>query len=152
MPAFRYRYLLAALALATAGLASLAHAARDSAWVELKGQRFQVEIADTDAARAQGLMQRTHLDDDAGMLFIFPDEQVRAFWMKNTLIPLDILYFDGAGELVSARLGAPPCTTVRCPGYASRGPARYVLELNGGRASALDLQPGDRLHIHAPGH
>lgn len=141
--------ILACAALAIVGALALgaAHAEAKTTWVELNGQRFHVEIADTEAARAQGLMQRTHLDADAGMLFVFPDEQVRAFWMKNTLIPLDILYFDAQHRLVSAQLEAQPCVDARCPGYASRGPARYVLEINGGRSSTLNLKRGDRLHV-----
>lgn len=139
----------AALAMLAALVGGSAHAEAKTTWVELNGQRFHVEIADTEAARAQGLMQRTQLDADAGMLFIFPDEQVRAFWMKNTLIPLDILYFDARHRLVSAQLEAQPCVSARCPGYASRGPARYVLEIKGGRAKSLDLKQGDRLHVDA---
>lgn len=146
MPLLRYLLTCAALVVAAFAVGS-AHAKAETTWVELNGQRFHVEIADTEAARAQGLMQRAQLDADAGMLFIFPDEQVRAFWMKNTLIPLDILYFDDRHRLVSAQLEAPPCVQARCPGYASRGPARYVLEINGGRSQSLDLKPGDRLQI-----
>ncbi len=63
--------------------------------VELKGKRFSVEIADNEEEQARGLMFRESMADDRGMLFIFEDDQPRAFWMKNTYIPLDILYFDG---------------------------------------------------------
>ena len=81
------------------------------------------------------------------MLFIFPDEAPRSFWMKNTRIPLDILYFDSQQNLVSMQQDVPPCRTERCPSYPSEGPARYVLELNAGMASRLNVQTGDYLDI-----
>ncbi|KAB8316152.1 DUF192 domain-containing protein [Tolypothrix campylonemoides VB511288] len=112
-------------------------------WVELGGKRYTVEIADDDAERARGLMFRDQLASDRGMLFLFEDERPQAFWMKNTRIPLDILYFDAQRRLVSQQLGVPPCSAGdRCPSYPSDGPARYVLELNAGEASKLGLAPG----------
>jgi uncharacterized membrane protein (UPF0127 family) len=80
-------------------------------------------------------------------LFIFPNEAMRSFWMKNTRIPLDILYFDDELRLVNA-VSARPCRTAQCRGYSSAGPARYVLELNAGLASELQLAPGDRLEVN----
>lgn len=113
--------------------------------VMLKGQRFVVEVADDDASRMQGLMFRQEMARDAGMLFLFPDEQRRSFWMKNTKIPLDIFYFDQHRRLVNVVENARPCRVTRCPGYASTGPAMYVLELNAGQARALNAEPGDEL-------
>ncbi|MEM9305143.1 MAG: DUF192 domain-containing protein [Pseudomonadota bacterium] len=113
--------------------------------VELKGERFTVELADDHEARVMGLMFREQLDADAGMLFIFPDEERRSFWMKNCRINLDILYFDGNGRYVSGHFDVPPCRRDRCPSYPSTGPAKYVLELNGGRAADMNLTPGDEL-------
>lgn len=115
-------------------------------WVELKGKRFQVEIAADEAARTRGLMFRDAMADDRGMLFIFEREQPLAFWMKNTRIPLDILYFDAERRLVSVA-SAPPCTTPQCPNYPSAAPARYTLELNAGTARALRVAAGDVLRI-----
>lgn len=83
------------------------------------------------------------------MLFIFPGETMRSFWMKNTRIPLDIIYFDKNLELVSFS-SAKPCRTRQCPGYPSTGPAMYVLELNAGLAQELGLAAGDRLEVHLP--
>lgn len=122
-------------------------ASADTPWVELKGQRFAVEIAATDESRARGLMFRDAMADDHGMLFVFESEQPLAFWMKNTKIPLDILYFDSQRKLVSISAGVPPCTTQFCPSYPSAAPARYTLELNAGLATKLQLAPGDELDI-----
>ena len=134
--------LLAAI-LPLSGCAS----AGDS-WVELGGQRYAVEIADDDAERARGLMFRDAMDADQGMLFIHESEQPLAYWMKNTRIALDILYFDGARKLVSQQRDVPPCTLGdRCPPYPSDAPARYVLELNAGQAQKLGLEDGAELRF-----
>lgn len=115
--------------------------------VMLKGQRFTVELATTHEDQAMGLMFRDSLPDDHGMLFIFPTEVTRSFWMKNTRIPLDIFYFDSELRLVSVAENARPCRVSRCPSYPSAGPARYVLELNAGKAAELGVVPGDRLEL-----
>ena len=117
-------------------------------YVVLKGERFTVELADNQKTQALGLMFREELPEDRGMLFLFPVEAMRSFWMKNTLIPLDIFYFDGDLRLVSVAENARPCRTRRCPGYPSAAPAKYVLELNSGMAAALAVEPGDRLELH----
>lgn len=111
-------------------------------FVELKGQRFSVEIADDRESQAMGLMFRDSLPADHGMLFIFRSEQPRSFWMKNTRIPLDIMYFTSDLKLINA-VRAVPCRIQQCPSYPSDGPAMYVLELNAGTASELGLVPGD---------
>lgn len=86
------------------------------------------EIARTDQERSIGLMYRTHLQQGRGMLFVFDQEQPMSFWMKNTLIPLDIVFFDKHGRYVSA-LTMNPCTSDPCPLYNSLGAAQYVLEV-----------------------
>ena len=116
--------------------------------VEIKGKTFTVEIAEDDASRAHGLMDRTEMAADHGMLFVFDDDQPRAFWMKNTKIPLDMLFFDADRKLVSVQHRVPPCTADPCPAYSSGAPARYVLELNGGQAEELGLTSGDTIEIH----
>lgn len=113
--------------------------------VELKGERFVVEVATTPKEQALGLMFRDALPQDHGMLFIFPSATTRRFWMKNTRIPLDIFYFDENLRLVSVAENAKPCRTQQCPSYPSEGPARYVLELNAGKAAELGVKPGDEL-------
>jgi uncharacterized membrane protein (UPF0127 family) len=116
--------------------------------VVLKGERFSVELATTQQEQALGLMFRDNMPADHGMLFIFPVESMRGFWMKNTRIPLDIFYFDEELKLVSVSENARPCRTQRCPGYPSAGPAKYVLELNAGKAAELGVQVGDVLALH----
>ena len=115
--------------------------------VELHGQRFSVEFATDDASREHGLMMRTTLAADHGMLFVFPDTAPRAFWMKNTLIPLDILYFDAERRLVSMQLNVPPCKADPCQIYPSGAAARYVLELSAGTAHRIGAKAADELKI-----
>lgn len=115
--------------------------------VILKGERFFVDLALDSDTQALGLMFREELADDHGMLFVFPVENMRSFWMKNCRIPLDIFYFDEELKLVSVAENARPCKTARCPSYPSKGPAKYVLELNAGKASELGVQPGDVLEL-----
>ena len=133
---------LSALFCLTAGCAT----AGGDAWVELKGKRFAVEVADDPAERERGLMFRDELADGHGMIFVHDFEEPQAYWMKNTRIALDILYFDHSRKLVSAQRRVPPCSAGdRCPPFASEGPALYVLELNAGVADALGVLAGDEL-------
>ena len=134
-------------AILSASLLLLAGCASASGpWVELNGKRYSIEIADDDAERARGLMFRDAMDVDHGMLFIHDAEAPQAYWMKNTRIPLDILYFDNAHKLVSMQRDVPPCSLGdRCPPYPSAAPARYVLELNAGQAAQLKLETGAEL-------
>ncbi len=141
-----HRALKIPLLCLLAGMALTACASQP--YVELKGQRFTVEIADTQEKQALGLMFREQMADDHGMLFIFTAEAPRSFWMKNTRIPLDIIYFDRDLAMVSVAENARPCRVRLCPGYPSAGPAMYVLELNAGKASELGLVAGDRLALH----
>ncbi|MBB3342884.1 DUF192 domain-containing protein [Luteimonas sp. RC10] len=129
--------------------------ASSTPWVELAGHRYQVEIATTDEARARGLMFRDVLEQGHGMLFVHETEAPQAYWMKNTHIPLDILYFDNERRLVSQQRDVPPCSAGnRCPSYPSEGPARFVLELNAGEAQRIGLRDGAVLTlspaIHVP--
>ena len=101
--------------------------------------RFQVELARTEEERARGLMQRAKLSRLSGMLFVYPDEKPRAFWMKNTLIPLDILFFDARGVLVGMQENARPFDLTPLP---SGAPARFALEINGGLAKQFRITKG----------
>lgn len=117
-------------------------------WVELGGQRYEVEVADDDAERARGLMFRNELAANHGMLFIHDIEEPQAYWMKNTRIALDILYFDNGRRLVSQQRDVPPCALGDgCPPYPSNAPARFVLELNAGEATRLKLENGAELKL-----
>ena len=138
--------------LLLAALLPLPGCATDSGqWVELRGQRFTVEVADDHDERARGLMFRESLADGTGMLFVHDEQRPLAYWMKNTKIPLDIFYFDASRKLVSVSRNVPPCSLGdRCPPYPSTGPALYVLELNAGQAGKLGTQPGDEI-VFGPG-
>lgn len=118
-----------------------------AATVELDGHRFSVELATDNASRQHGLMMRTTLAADHGMLFAFPAIGPQAFWMKNTLIPLDILYFDEQKRLVSVQQDVPPCKADPCPVYPSAAPAIYVLELPAGTSQRMGFKAGDVLKI-----
>jgi uncharacterized membrane protein (UPF0127 family) len=116
--------------------------------VDLKGQSYSIEIAEDDAAREHGLMDRASMPPDHGMLFVFQDDAPRAFWMKNCKFAQDMLFFDAERKLVSVQHDVPACTADPCPAYSSGAPARYVLELNAGQARKLGLAPGDEMQIH----
>jgi len=122
--------------------------AKEGPYVELKGHRITIEFAEDEAAREYGLMNRTAMAADHGMLFVFENDEPRAFWMKNTKIPLDMIFIDKDRRIVSIKHDAPPCVTARCPAFMSEGPVRYVLELNGGQAARLGLTAGDELIVH----
>lgn len=104
--------------------------------------QFKVEIADTDEERTRGLMFRESMASDRGMLFKFPDERERSFWMRNTYIPLDIVYIDATGRIVSIARHTVPFSEASIPSY---GAAKGVLEVNAGTADRLGIRPGDRI-------
>ncbi|TAJ73333.1 MAG: DUF192 domain-containing protein [Phenylobacterium sp.] len=109
---------------------------------------FQVEIADSEMEREYGLMCRRSLSADRGMLFLFPKATPQMFWMRNTLIPLDIVYIGADGRVVSISRNVQPLDESGAP---SAGPAKFVLELAAGRAAQIGLLPGDRvLHRAMP--
>jgi uncharacterized membrane protein (UPF0127 family) len=105
-------------------------------------RRFTVEIADTDAARELGLMNRKALSPDRGMLFDFKSPQPVAFWMKNTLIPLDMIFIDKDGQIISIAANATPLSEKPIP---SGGDVLGVLEIGGGRAGKDGVRVGDRV-------
>ena len=122
----------------------------------LGGMTFaHIEVARTPKAREIGLMHRKGLPVDGGMCFVFPDAAPRAFWMKNTLIPLDALFIDAYGtiiEIVTMRPEAPQrvgedddAYECRLPNYACESAVTCVLELPAGSAKLLGLQPGDTI-------
>ena len=117
--------------------------------VSLKGHVFALEIADTPAERALGLMHRDSLADNTGMLFVFSAERTLNFWMKNTLIPLDILYMDSAGIVVDIRTmhPQPGVPDAELKHYPSAAPAQYALEINAGLAESLGFAVGDQAYF-----
>lgn len=110
--------------------------------------QVQVEIADTVELRTLGLMDREELSEGQGMLFVFDQPHVLFFWMKNTLIPLDILFFDEAGNFVSSDT-MQPCTAEPCSVYSSGEEALYALEVNAGFGDRYDVGSGWNLE-YAP--
>ncbi|HET6632117.1 MAG TPA: DUF192 domain-containing protein [Rhodanobacteraceae bacterium] len=139
--------LLTPLLLALAQAATPATAA--TTHIAIDGHQLTVEVAADNASREHGLMGRTALEHGHGMLFVFPDDAPRWFWMKNTLIPLDILFFGSDARLVSMQLNVPPCTSDPCPSYASNADAKYVVELPAGAADRLHIHQGDTLKLPA---
>lgn len=113
--------------------------------VVINGHTIHVEVVTSAEGRQKGLSGRTSLPKHHGMLFLFEEEQLLAFWMKDTLIPLDILYFDHMGRLVQAYYDVPPCLEDPCLAYPSVFPAKYVLEVNGGTAQHWGLTMGDSM-------
>jgi uncharacterized membrane protein (UPF0127 family) len=140
-------FFLAGALFLIAGSVTLLRGERSgtSQWVELSGKLYEVEVARTRDQLEQGLMFRKQMPAQQGMLFLFPQEMDLGFWMKNTLIPLDILYFDRQGVLVDQKRSAPPCRQDPCPTYPSKAPAQYVLELNAGQAALMGLKEGERI-------
>lgn len=117
----------------------------DTIWLRTAGgqmHRFSIELADDPAERAQGLMGREAMPKGAGMLFVYPAPTNAAFWMKNTLIPLDMLFFDGAGRLLKLHSMAKPLDLSRIDGGDG---VVFVLEINGGLAEPLGLTPGTEM-------
>jgi len=117
---------------------------------DLAGKTFQLELALTEPKRRRGLMHREHLPADRGMLFVFPDEAVREFWMRNTRIDLDIIFLDRTGRIVNTdTMTAPADVAFNVePDRARSGePAQFVIELNRGAVHRLGLERGDRLDL-----
>ncbi|WP_439342242.1 DUF192 domain-containing protein [Vacuolonema iberomarrocanum] len=117
-----------------------------TAETEINGETIQLEVARTRSELSTGLMFRPSLEDDRGMLFVFERPRVLQFWMKNVLIPLDMVFLRD-GE-VQAIVTAPPCENDPCPSYGpSDRQSDSVIELRGGRAAELGLSEGDRVEI-----
>ena len=108
---------------------------------------FSVEVADTPLEREKGLMERENLDRNAGMLFIFESEGHYPFWMKNTLIPLDMIWIDEDKEIVFIYENALPCDEDPCTVISPSGNAKYVFEINGGLTSKKGIVVGQKLEF-----
>ena len=104
--------------------------------------KVKVEIADNNEERTKGLMFREKLGENEGMLFIFDDEEIRNFWMKNTLISLDIIFIDKDKRITNIEK-ADPCEEDTCRIYSSKGLAKYVLEVNQGFTDKNNINEGD---------
>jgi len=114
--------------------------------MQIGRQTYTLEIADTEPTRQTGLMNRDSMPANRGMLFVFEDEIPREFWMKNTRIPLDILFLDSAGKVVASK-SMKPYDLNTTP---SNAPAKYAIELNQGAAESSGVAVGDQLNIPLP--
>ena len=108
--------------------------------------KIKVEVADDNSEREIGLMFRKNLDENSGMLFVFDEENYQTFWMKNTLIPLDIIFIDNNFKIVDIK-HAVPCKEEPCEIYSSGKPAKYVLEVNGNFTTKKNIKIGDNIEI-----
>ena len=144
------RVLLGAIAAIL--IAGAAQAACVEDRLELRGDwgmaRFRVEVADDTSERATGLMYRESLPTQAGMLFVYERPQSVAFWMANTLIPLDMIFADATGTVTRIHENAIPGDRTPIPGGDN---VQYVLEINGGMAARLGISEGDTLRHPAIG-
>lgn len=135
--------LLVAAPLAAAPLAqSFPESALEIKTAGGQSFRFRVQLALTNDQQAQGLMFRPHLADDAGMLFVNRDSREMSMWMKNTIIPLDMLFIAADGKIVNIAENAKPESLDT---ISSKGPVKGVLELAGGTAKKLGIRPGDQI-------
>jgi uncharacterized protein len=116
------------------------------------GFAVKVEVASDDPTREQGLMYRNSLADDRGMIFLFPQNGEFAFWMKNTLIPLDMIWIDEGKRIVHIASNVPPCKADPCPSYPPGVQARYVLEVAAGVAAKHHLANGNILRFQGLEH
>ena len=112
--------------------------------------KFYVVIADTPETRAIGLQNVETLDSDQGMWFVYDEAQPLTYWMKDTLMPLDIVFVDSSGVIQTIYSNVPPCfdvdpEQVDCPTYSSEGLSRFVLEIGGGVAAAKGIQVGNTI-------
>lgn len=132
-----------ALALSCHAAVARADAACDASRVDLRGPsgraQFSVEVVDTPAERARGLMFREDMARSAGMLFVYEAPQAAVFWMENTLIPLDMIFADESGRVTHVHSAARPLD--RTPINGGEG-VQFVLEVNGGLAARLGIAPG----------
>jgi uncharacterized membrane protein (UPF0127 family) len=148
--AFRAPRLIVFIVVAITVMAAFAACAQEQPKVAIAGPDgrdvivVNVEVAATNAKRELGLMFRRHLDEEAGMIFLFKQPQHLTFWMKNTLIPLDMIFADPDGRIVGIVENAAPLSESI---DAVDGESQYVLEVNGGFCKRHGVIAGDRLRF-----
>ena len=111
------------------------------------GVSFEVELARTDDEQHTGLMNREFMPENHGMIFIFKENGPKTFWMKNTLIPLDMVFLDGNMTVVEIKTNVPPCKADPCETYPSENPAMYVVELNAGASEKKNIKVGAKANL-----
>lgn len=124
-----------------AGCSQTQDSNQPQATITIADQEFTVEVANNPETRKEGLMNRTELAKSEGMFFIFPASETRTFWMKNTLIPLDIIFANN-NEITKIHHSAEPCEADPCPQYNSDTPSNQVIEINGGLSKELGITEG----------
>lgn len=137
------------LLLAAQIVAGLTMGGQPSAYFPESDASLELEVAETPLERKRGLMYRERLPVDQGMLFVFPEEDERGFWMKNTLIPLDMIFIDRDGKIINIEEAQPePNTPDReLKTYRSEGEAQYVIEANSTFTEEYGVKEGDRVEI-----
>lgn len=112
-----------------------------------KDHCYTIELAVTIEEKQKGLQRRDFLPKNSGMLFVLDDRSVPRFWMKDTFIPLDMVWLDYSGRILGVEHAVSPCEKDPCRTYSPSKPAAYMLEINAGEASRLDMRAGDRIDI-----
>ena len=134
------KYIFMLLLISLAGCSNLET-------ISINDVEIKVETADSEIERVKGLMFRENLPEEQGMLFIFKNQETRSFWMKNTFIPLDMIFVDADKTIVDILENAEPCKTEECPLYTSNAPAMYVIEVNAGFVKKNGIEVGDKVRI-----
>ncbi|SDT11907.1 hypothetical protein SAMN05216421_2941 [Halopseudomonas xinjiangensis] len=132
-----------------AGLLAAGLVSAEDLTAELAGETFSLELADDPEERRQGLMGRTELKQNAGMLFDFPPGITPAIWMRNMHIPLDLIYLDEEARITHLFRQVPPCEAMPCTLYRADRPLRFVIEVPAGTIDRLNLEPGDTVDLQA---
>jgi len=117
----------------------------DYSKVTIGEKSFNTIVAEDQETRSVGLMNVESLSTDSGMIFVFPNEGKLSFWMKNTLIPLDIIFISKDKFIVDMKKAFQPCVEEPCESYTSRLPAKYALEINSGLSDEYGFQIGDQV-------
>ena len=129
-------------------LMSMSLLAANGGTVTIKGQRFQAEVARTDAQKAKGLMHRASLPKDVCMIFLYDEDGHHSIWMKNCLISLDVAWVRADGTVVETAEAVPPCSPLRgndCPTYGGTVSSRYFIEFGSGTFKRLGIKKGDKV-------
>lgn len=144
----RFQWIAIGAVVVIVAVSSYLTIASRTANIQLVGKdktvTLNVEIADTPTERAEGLMNRESIPENGGMLFVFDEEQDLRFWMKNTQMPLDIIFFDKTGRFVSTTT-MEPCEVSPCKSYRSQSFAKYALETNAGFVEKNGIRVGWQL-------
>ena len=109
--------------------------------------KIEAQLAQTILQQTKGLMNVKNLPENQGMLFVFLDESKKSFWMKNTYIPLDLIFISRDKKIVEIKENFEPCQQKNCPSYTSQKKAKYVLEVNGGFCQKHQIKEGDEVRF-----